>query len=242
MPNFRFFKFILFFLIVPIFCLNILHAQIPSAALKATVEKEKVSIQVQSSKSTESENRSEVSQRYEELEKLKSPRETMRTFLSAMDDVKTGKNDVRSSFDQAARTFNLSQVEENFRERIGRRSAERLINTIDRISKINLESIPQYTNGSKWFFRKQLIESGGEKIEAEIAIEKNIDGAWRFSAKTVETIDALYSTMSHQPVVSGVVEYKNWKTRFKSNMPKWMGEETFLFTKGQWVGFFIILF
>jgi hypothetical protein len=94
---------------------------------------------------------------YEELEKLKSPRETMRTFLSAMDDVKVGKNDVRSSFDQAARTFNLSQVEENFRERIGRRSAERLINTIDRISKINLENIPQYSNGSKWYFRKQLI-------------------------------------------------------------------------------------
>jgi MscS family membrane protein len=210
------------------------QGQIPSAAIKASIEKAKASTE------ESSHQRSEVSQKYEELEKLKSPRETMRTFLEAMDEVKNGKNDVRSSFDQAARTFNLSEVEENFRERVGRRSAERLINTIDRIAKINLENIPQYSSGSKWYFRKQVIESGEQKIDAEIAIEKNADGAWRFSIRTVETIDALYSTMAHLPVVTGVIEYKNWRTRFKSKMPKWMGEETFLFTKGQWVGFIVI--
>lgn len=209
--------------------------QVPSSLIKASIEKAKASTGEQTTITD-----SEVSQRYEELEKLKSPRETMRTFLESMDEVKSGKNDIRSSFDQAARTFNLSQVEENFRERVGRRSAERLINTIDRITKINLENIPQYTSGSKWYFRKQVIESDGKKIDAEIAIEKNVDGAWRFSAKTVETIDVLYTSMSHLPVVSGVIEYKNWKTRLKSKMPKWMGEESLLFTKGQWVGFVLI--
>ncbi len=225
---------LVFALFINIFCFKNAQAQIPTAVLKSSIEKAKANTE------TPTTIHSEVSQRYEELEKLKSPRETMRTFLMAMDDVKSGKNDVRASFDQAARTFNLSQVDENFRERIGRRSAERLINTIDRISKINLESIPQSTTGSKWYFRKQVIESGDQKIDAEIAIEKNADGAWRFTEKTVETIDALYTSMAHLPVVNGVVEYKNWRTRFKSKMPKWMGEESFLFTKGQWVGFFII--
>ncbi len=179
--------------------------------------------------------------RYEELEKLKSPRETMRTFVESMEEVKKTSGSSRLYLEQAARTFNLSRIDENIRDMTGRQSAERLINTLDRITRVDFNHIPNDTNGSKWYFRKQAITGeNGAVIEAEIAIEKNADGAWRFTPETVNTIGNLYATLSHLDVVEGVVEYKNWKTKFKSYLPEWMSDEIFLFTKGQWLGFLFI--
>ncbi|MBC7712547.1 MAG: mechanosensitive ion channel family protein [Rhizobacter sp.] len=178
--------------------------------------------------------------RYEELEKLKSPQETMRTFMESMDEVKKGSSNSKAYFDQAARTFNLSRIDEGERDMVGRQAAERLINTLDRITKVDLSHIPSEHNGGKWYFRKQAIVDGDKTIAAEIAIEKNADGAWRFSPETVNTIGALYTSVSHLKVVDGVVEYKNWKTRLKTHMPEWTSEEFLMFSKGQWLGFLII--
>lgn len=179
--------------------------------------------------------------RYEELEKLKNPRETMRTFIESMEEIKKGAGTSRIYFDQAVRTLNLSRVDENIREMTGRQIAEKLINTLDRITKVDFGHIPDDANGSKWYFRKQSItvENGGI-VEAEIAIEKNIDGAWRFTPETVNSIGDLYSSLSHLDVVEGVVEYKNWKTKLKQYLPSWTSEELFVFTKGQWLGFLLI--
>ncbi|MBC7427816.1 MAG: mechanosensitive ion channel family protein [Bacteriovorax sp.] len=178
--------------------------------------------------------------RYEELEKLKSPQETMRTFMESMDEVKKGSSNSKAFFDQAARTFNLSKIDEREREMVGRQAAEKLINTLDRITKVDYSHIPEDHNGSKWYFRKQAIRDGDKTIEAEIAIEKNADGAWRFSPETVTTIGALYTTVSHLKVVEGVVEYKNWKTRLKNYMPEWTSEEFMMFSKGQWLGLLVV--
>lgn len=179
--------------------------------------------------------------RFEELEKLKNPRETMRTFIESMEEVKKGNGSSRAFFDQAMRTLNLSRIDESMREMTGRQAAERLINTLDRITKVDFSHIPNDVNGSKWYFRKQTIttENTGT-IEAEIAIEKNIDGAWRFTPETVDTIGSLYSSLSHLNVVEGVVEYKNWKTNLKKYLPEWTNEELLMFTKGQWLGFLFI--
>lgn len=178
--------------------------------------------------------------RYEELEKLKSPRETMRTFVESMEEVKKASGSSRAYFDQATRTFNLSRIDESLREMTGRQAAEKLINTLDRITKIDFNHIPDDPNGSKWYFRKQSLTEGDKIIEAEIAIEKNADGAWRFTPETVSTIGNLYTSISHLGVVEGVVEYKNWKTRLKGHLPAWTSEELLMFTKGQWLGFLFI--
>jgi len=191
------------------------HAQVPTSVIKKAMEPRPVV-----DKSIEVTDPSYI--RYEELEKLKSPRETMRTFVDSMEEVKKGTGSSRAYFDQAARTFNLSRIDENMREMTGRQAAERLINTLDRITRIDFNHIPNDVNGSKWYFRKQSIatEDGGT-IEAEIAIEKNADGAWRFTPETVSTIGNLYTSVSHLNVVEGVVEYKNWKTKIKNYIPAW---------------------
>jgi MscS family membrane protein len=176
----------------------------------------------------------------EELEKLKSPQATMRTFIEAMDQVKKNNGTSRAAFEEAASTLNLSAIQENVRSMTGRMTAERLVNTLDRIAKIDYTHIPKNSAGSTWYFRKQTIPVGDTTVEAEIAIGKDADGAWRFTPETVSTIETLYDSVSHLEVVSGVVEYKNWKTRLKSHMPEWTSEEFLMFTRGQWLGFLLI--
>lgn len=214
-----------------------LNAQVPTAVIKEAIEKTKPR---EATKNQEDEASSPLYLKYEELEKLKNPRETMRTFITSMDEVKKGAQSARVYFDQAARTFNLSKVEEGLREKVGRQAAERLINTLDRITKVNIENIPTSPDGDKWYFRKQSINRDNETIEAEIALEKNADGAWRFTSETVATIGELYASVAHLPVVDGVMEYKNWKTKLRAYLPAWAGEEFLMFTKGQWLGFLVI--
>lgn len=217
-----------------IFSLTI-NAQVPLSVIRKAIEP----------KNTTNESTAAVSDdsyiRYEELEKLKSPRETMRTFIDSMEEVKKSTSSSRVYLDQAARTFNLSQIDENMRDMTGRQASERLINTLDRITKVDLNNIPNEAIGAKWYFRKQAIStSDGGVIDAEIAIEKNADGAWRFTPETVSTIGNLFSTVSHLDVVEGVVEYKNWKTKIRSHLPAWTSEDLLMFTKGQWLGFLLI--
>ncbi len=172
-------------------------------------------------------------------EKLRNPQETMRAFLSAMDKVKSGNN---SGFKEAIQTLDLSQIDPPLRDLAGKITVERLINTIDRIAKVNLIHVPTYESGPKWFFRKQTVTVGNNVYDVEIAIEKSGDGIWKFSPETVSTIENFYSSVARQKVLSGVTEYRNWRTRFKERMPEWTSEEFLMFKKGQWLGLLALLF
>lgn len=216
-----------------------LNAQVPASVVRDAMDRNKT-FQDKSTNNKDVPNEGAVYLRYEELEKLKSPQATMRTFIEAMDEVKKSSGNSRVFFGQAIRTFNLSQVDENVREMTGRLAAERLINTLDRITRIDYRHIPNNPNGQKWYFRKQTIREEDGVVEAEIAIEKNADGAWRFTPETVDTLGVLYNSVSHLPVVSGVIEYKNWRTKLKARLPAWVSDDFLMFTKGQWLAFFII--
>lgn len=178
--------------------------------------------------------------RYEELERLKNPQETMRTFIEAMDQVKKGTISSRRAFDEAIMTLNLSRIEPSMQLMVGKQVSEYLINTLDRIAKVDYSLIPTQPEGDKWYFAKESITEDNRNFNVEIAIEKNADGAWRFSQETVSSIEKFYASVANLKVVEGVVEYKNWRTRFKSYMPDWTSEELLMFTKGQWLGFIFI--
>jgi len=94
---------------------------------------------------------------FEERQRLKSPRETMRTFISSMEKVKVGNS---SGFNEAILTLDLSQTDSAVRKVTGRVTAERLINTIDRLAYVNFDHIPNSADGPKWIFRKQTVNSG----------------------------------------------------------------------------------
>jgi MscS family membrane protein len=117
-----------------------------------------------------------------------------------------------------------------------------LINTIDRISKINYNHIPTYQDGPKWFFRKQTVSVGNKNYDVEIAIAKTPSGVWKFTPETVNTIDNFYSSVAQLKVVVGVTEYRNWRSRIKDRMPAWTANEMFVFKKGQWLGLVLLIF
>ena len=172
-------------------------------------------------------------------EKLRSPKETIRTFIQAMDRVKSGSS---NAFRDAIATLDLSQIDLDARQATGTITAERLINTFDRISKINFDNIPNYENGPKWFFRKQTVSVGNNIYDVEIAIAKTPDGLWKFTPETVASIENFYSSVAHFKVVEGVTAYSNWRSRFREHMPVWTSEELFLFKKGQWIGLIALVF
>jgi hypothetical protein len=170
--------------------------------------------------------------------KLNNPRQTMRTFLEAMERVKKGDS---SAINEAIITLDLSNIDPTTKILAGKISAERLINTIDRISKIDYSLIPNYENGAKWYFRKQTISLNDKNYDVEIALAKTSEGQWKFSTETIATIENFYSSVAHHKIVDGVNELTNWKTRFKNYMPKWMSQEFFLIKNGQWIALIVLL-
>lgn len=205
---------------------NLLFAEINPLTMTVTSDKEvesKVSV-------TESLNS-------EQKEKLKSPEQTMRTFIQAMDKVKMG---LGSSFDEAIMTIDLSEINPTLRQITGKITSERLINTIDRITKINYATVPTYENGPKWYFRKQTVTVGDKNYDVEIAIAKTNDGVWKFTPETVSSIENFYSSVAPLKVVDGVTEYRNWRSQIKDKMPQWTAEEFLTLKKGQWLGLCIL--
>lgn len=175
----------------------------------------------------------------EQKEKLKSPAQTMRTFIEAMDRIKKGTS---SSFDEAILTIDLSEIDPNLKQLTGKITSERLINTIDRIAKISYGHIPTYTTGPKWYFRKQSVSVGNNTHDVEIAIAKTPDGVWKFSPETVSSIENFYSSVAQLRVVEGVTEYRNWRSQIKDHMPAWTSEEFLTLKKGQWLGLLVLFF
>ena len=198
------------------------HADFNPATL--TVETSKNKVEVKKEESRED---------MEWHEKLRSPQETMRTFMQAMDKVKAGNN---GAFADAIRTLDLSGIDTQLRSVTGRITAERLINTLDRITHITYATIPSSENGPTWFLRKQAVTIGDDVHEVEIAIGKTSNGDWKFTPETVSSIENFYSSVSHLQVLHGNTEYSNWRIRFKSRMPMWTAEEFLMFKKGQWLG------
>lgn len=172
-------------------------------------------------------------------EKLKSPRDTMHTFLDAMEKVKKGDSRAMS---EAMLTMDLSMVDPSLRSLVGKISAERLVNTIDRVAKINYSSIPNYEAGATWYFRKQTLSLNDKIFEVEIAIHRMADGSWKFSPETIFSIENFYSSVAHLKVVDGVDALTNWRIKLKERMPSWMGQDYFFLKTGQWIALLLLLF
>ncbi|TNF28590.1 MAG: mechanosensitive ion channel family protein [Deltaproteobacteria bacterium] len=172
-------------------------------------------------------------------ESLSSPRETMTYFLKTMKAYKTGQ---AGAIDLAAKTFDLSHIDQAVRKDIGRLSARRLINTLDRLEYIHVENIPNIKTGEKWIYRQQevVLDDQSKMAEISITFDKELK-KWKFSKTTVDTIDLYSKFLENKKVVDGVTELRDFKTRFKEKMPTWMGEKSFILLNGQWLGIFIII-
>jgi len=172
-------------------------------------------------------------------EDFQNPRKTMKFFLKVMKGHKTGDS---NAMPLALKAINLEGIDKTTRTESGSLVAEHIINTIDRIERINIKKIPTKLKKSIWVYKKRSISLDGKDYEVEISIEKNTKGKWLFSKQTVETIEYFYRSLKDQSVVKGVKELTSWKTPIKNLMPEWSGHQSFLILNGQWLGIFLILF
>lgn len=171
-------------------------------------------------------------------EELKSPQATMTTFLANMKKYKMGESD---NIGSALKTFDLGDFDPATRQASGTLMAIKLIQTLDRLEKIDVSSIPDSSENPLWVYKKINVEIDGKPKTLEISIAKGMDSNFRFSKKTVSSIIDYRKYLSHAKVVDGVIEYQSLKTKIKNAMPLFTAKKFFLIQNGQWIGIFLIL-
>lgn len=174
-----------------------------------------------------------------------SPREAMEHFLSAMVEYK--QNPQTSILDRATEAFNLSHIDPAARRSIARRAAEHLINTLDRLERINLDEIPTEMDAPIWYFRRQNINLNDQRVYVEIAIAETPAAGdydqvtWLFTPETIETIPHYFRFVRERPVVEGVQELQTLREKILSKLPSSLRKEHFVLYTWQWIGIFLIL-
>jgi len=169
-----------------------------------------------------------------------SPRKTMFTFLKEMKAFKNGED---TAIDRAREQLFLDHLHKESRLESGSLAAKHLINTLDRIEKVDVLKIPTKLEAKKWFYKKEIINTSEGQQELEIAIENYGEKrGWLFSKETVNQIALYYDSVKNKKVVSGVKELKDWKASIKTYMPDWTGNRSFILMNGQWISIFFIFF
>lgn len=184
---------------------------------------------------------------------LRSPRVTMDTFLQAMDDYQDAGALSPGRLEAVERlrsTMDLS--------RVGRDAAEQagiyLLAVFNRIGRINPADLPgaldvERSGADEFTFfpdlsygaHRELIDDGAQ---GEIVLAKNDDGAWRFTAETIDEIDELYLSVQDAPVRYGVDERTlSTSLWIRSQVPRDLRENEALGIElWQWIALLVIVF
>jgi MscS family membrane protein len=171
---------------------------------------------------------------------LNSPRDTMNYFLKTMKGHKKGDP---KGLVLATKALNLSKLDQATRDISGQLAAKRLINTLDRLERINIQRIPTKMGSEKiWVYKQERILSAGNEKYLEISIGLDETNKWRFTPKTVETIQDFEREVANNKVVDGVIELTSWKSKLKSVFPAWTGQRSFVLLNGQWFALIALIF
>jgi MscS family membrane protein len=165
---------------------------------------------------------------------VRSPRATMRTFLTSI--IEASETDNASRIDDAAACLDLSGLNPIVREKEGPRLAVKLKGVLDRLERIDYEDIPNEPEAADpWVYPR----------ERRIRISRNDAGAWLFDTSTVAAIDGLYIEYEQRPTVAGVADSGEallpgyW---IRSKMPAPLRRHVFLLENWQWVALLILAF
>lgn len=167
------------------------------------------------------------------------PRDTMMSFMEAMNDYKkgldTGDRDLRARLSDAVRTLNLSDFPAIVRAEKGRESAILLKEVIDRIILIDYNLIPDDPNLARW--RLKSTEIVLSKVESGERA-----GEFLFSSDTVQRASEFYNKVKHLPYLKGSGQGAGYREPFlERSMPEWSRGQLLGFQKWQWVGLFIVI-
>ncbi|MAF76620.1 MAG: mechanosensitive ion channel protein MscS [Halobacteriovoraceae bacterium] len=178
-----------------------------------------------------------------------SPRSTFNYFLKTMKGYKLGDKD---AIDLAVRTLNLKSIPRDAKTLVGEQNAVKLINTLDHLEYVDIETIPgsdwveSNPNKKTWVYKTETIEWNKETYNVEISLEntateKQPAPRWLFSEKTMETIALYERVVKKNDLAKGVTAYSSWKENLKNQMPEWTAHQSFILMNGQWMGLFALI-
>ncbi len=171
--------------------------------------------------------------------KTDNPRQTMRTFMLAMEDYRKGKED---RIADAINCLDLSKTPPLGRNETGRLAAILLKEVIDRIIKIDYSKIPERQPNGDPIVRWRL-KNSQNRIVIVLMTEGPRKGEYLFSAATVAGIKEFYNQVKHKPYLPGTGGGANFREPwFQSNVPSWLKTEYILFPTWQWLGLLVVIF
>lgn len=180
-----------------------------------------------------------------ELEALRSPRATMQTFLDAMS--KLWERPV-AGWKQAVLTLDLPPEDAEQ----GRDRARQLYGILNRIGKIDVESLPNSSvvqeeklESYKFFpdrsTQRTVLSRFKRAPVGSIMMRPDSEGRWKFDRETTDRLPALFAQMEPLPLVAGD-EILTIADYVRDSAPAWLTEGEFLvLAPWQWIAVFLLI-
>ena len=167
------------------------------------------------------------------IQGLANPRETLRSFLSAMNDIKRGDT---GRIEDALATLDLSDVNPLVREERGEKLAWQLLEVLDRTRRIDLQWVPITIADSVWVLERY--------AEGELRLRRQDDGRWLFDASSLRQLPVIYEALAARAPVNGLTannEYLPWEIRMQRAMPAALKKQVFLLENWRWLALLVVV-
>ncbi len=143
----------------------------------------------------------------DEARGLSSPRQSMETFLVAMN---------QGDLAAATRVLSLDHINPVVRPVRGPELASRLYAILNRTEFIQLDAIPNSSSGGDWIFASFTTDAGASI--GDIRLSRSTEGAWKFPMRTVDQIDSIWLQVRALPVLAGLEDTASRK----SELAEWI--------------------
>ena len=165
---------------------------------------------------------------------FESPKETLKSFISAMEEAKSGDAE---RLDDAIKAIDLSKVNLLIRPEVGRDLVWSLYEVINRSGGINTTRISAKKNGKSPYVLKKL-------ISGNITLLRESTGRWVFDQNTIEKLPALLDEVSNNRVSKGELidqSHLPWHLKIRNQLPDWLKENQFLLELWQWLAILLTI-
>jgi len=169
------------------------------------------------------------------LSALKNPRQTIATYLHAMNDFKRGQT---KQIEKAIATFDLSEVNGLVRQERGKNLAWMLLDILDRSKIIQLSTITDRQQGLPYVL--ETYKNG------EIRLARQEDGRWLFDIDTIRLIPLILEEVSDKKRLTiekdkGNKQSRPFYLRIREQLPAGLRHKTLVLENWQWFGVFIFV-
>src|SRR5688572_18496545 len=148
-----------------------------------------------------------------------SPRATMATYLDAIAAYqRRGRTaDLRA----AADCFDLADAGPIERELRGRLVAQKLINVLNKVTRVDLARIPGPEDIREATTSSVMLEREDDRrYRIDLLFTRDSTGAWRISSDTVRRVDDWWEALAEVPTLPGLKQEQTLAERFRASIPE----------------------